>query len=372
MQALNSRRELKESLQVWSSDAYEDIKDDQRFEEDQTYLKSYLIEADRDSLSSEFTEKEDLDIEIHPTDDQGFLHLEAHGYSGDGATQLFLDELDDRFWVFHSVGNRDATDAIIEDLIFPRFTQMDRPWLPNEFLEKIGKAPENIFRRFSVKFEDEFDRIENGELPDVGGLSMQLWGNNAGTVLETLRENEDLRRSTPLSTVGIKREINGEAVIDDITYYSKFTARGDSVDGHFKQVYDLKETYSDLLHKIEEEYSIKHRADERGGFVEGTPLLIDFDREIEDIEEFMDELFSSKKPFRLWGVRNQLEEDYYRVSSVDLHTGDKLNLEVCPEWVRIYLPEESCGNVVLRLYTNIQHYFDSEAQLEEENGGAII
>lgn len=372
MQAVNSRRELKESLQAWSSDAYEDIKDDQRFEEDQTYLKSYLIEADRESLSEEFTEGEDLNIRIQPTEDQGFLHLEAHGYSKDGPTQLFLDELDDRFWVIHTVGNRDATDAVVEDLIFPRFTQMDRPWLPNEFLEMIGNQPENTFRRFSLKFEDEFDRSENGELPDVGGLSMQLWGNNASTVLKTLRENEDLRRSTPLSTVGIKREINGEAVIDDITYYSKFTARGDSVDGHFKQVYDLKNNYSELLHRIEEEYSIKHQVDEQGGYVEGTPLLIAFDREIEDLEEFMDELFSSKKPFRLWGVRNQLEEEYYRISSVDLHTGDKLNLEVCPEWVRIYLPEDSCGNVILRLYTNIQHYFDSEAQLEEVNGGAII
>jgi hypothetical protein len=372
LKAVNSRRELKESLQAWTSDSYEDVKEEQQLEEGQTYLKSYLIEADRDGLSDDFTEEEDLNIRISSTEDDGFLHLRARGYSSDGPTDLYLDELDDRFWVIHSVGSRDATDDIVDDLIFPRFTQMDRAWLPNEFLEKIGSRPENIFRRFSLKFEDEFSEEENGEIPDVGGLSMQLWGNNASTVLETLRENEDLRRSTPLSTVGIKRELDDEAVIDDITYYSKFTARGDSVDGHFKQVYDLKNNYSELLHKIEDEYSIKYSTDKRGGHVEGTPLLIDFDREIEELEEFMDELFSSKKPFRLWGVRNQLEEDYYRISSVDLHTGDKLNLEVCPDWVRIYLPEDSCGNVVLRLYTNIQHYFDSEAELEEENGGAII
>ncbi|MFA9516920.1 hypothetical protein ACERIT_06840 [Halopenitus sp. H-Gu1] len=372
MKAVNSRRDLKESLQVWTSDSYEDVKEEQRLEEGQTYLKSYLIESDRDTLSDDFIEKEDLNIKILPTDDEGFLHLRARGYSSDGPTDLYLDELDDRFWVVHTVGGREATDDVVEDLIFPRFTQMDRPWLPNEFLEQIGSRPENIFRRFSLKFEDEFSKGEKGETPDVGGLSMQLWGDNAGTVLQTLKENEDLRRSTPLSTVGIKREVGDEAVIDDITYYSKFTARGDSVDGHFKQVYDLKNTYSELLHKIEDEYSIKYSTSERGGHVEGTPLLIAFDREIEELEDFMDELFSSKKPFRLWGVRNQLEEDYYRISSVDLHTGDKLNLEVCPDWVRIYLPEDSCGNVVLRLYTNVQHYFDSEANLEEENGGAII
>lgn len=34
--------------------------------------------------------------------------------------------------------------------------------------------------------------------------------------------------------------------------------------------------------------------------------------------------------------------------------------------MRIYLPENSCGNTILRLYTNLQHYFDSNVKLNEE------
>lgn len=372
MQAVNSRRELKESLQAWTSDSYEEVKEEQRLEEGQTYLKSYLIETDRESLSQNFLDQEELNIKVLPTNDEGFFHLRARGYSPNGTTDLYLDELDDRFWVVHSVAPREATDSIVEKLIFPRFTKLDYPWLPNKMLEDIGRQPGSIFRRFSLKFEDEFSKEENGKIPDVGGLSMQLWGETALKVLKTLRDNEDLRQSTPLSTVGIKKELEDETVIDDITYYSKFTARGDSVDGHFQQVQNLKNTYSELLHRIEDDHSIKHGSKGSGGTISGSPLLLVFNREIEALDEFMDALFSSKKPFRLWGVRNQLEEEYYRVSSVDLHTGDKLNLEICPEWIRIYLPEDSCGNVILRLFTNIQHYFDSQAELEEENGGNII
>jgi hypothetical protein len=371
MYPVTSRRELKESLQAWTSDSYEEVKEEQRLEEGQTYLKSYLVESDREDFSQNFVDQEDLNIQVQPTQDEGFLHLKARGFSSEGVTDLYLDVLDDRFWVIHSVGPRDATDTIVDKLIFPRFTKLDYPWLPNKMLEDIGRQPGGIFRRFSLKFQDEFSK-ENGEMPDVGGLSMQLWGETAWKVLKTLRDNNELRQSTPLSTVGIKKELDDETVIDDITYYSKFTARGDSVDGHFQQVQNLKNTYSELLHRIEDDHSIKHGSKGSGGTVSGSPLLLVFNREIEELEEFMDALFSSKKPFRLWGVRNQLEKDYYRVSAVDLHTGDKLNLEICPEWARIYLPENSCGNVILRMYTNIQHYFDSQAELEEENGGTII
>ena len=54
-----------------------------------------------------------------------------------------------------------------------------------------------------------------------------------------------------------------------------------------------------------------------------------------------------------------------QVVAVDLHTGDPIDLEVTPSTIRIYLPKGSCGNTVLRIYVNLQHYFDSAIRFNE-------
>lgn len=134
----------------------------------------------------------------------------------------------------------------------------------------------------------------------------------------------------------------------------------------------VKQRYEELLQLIEEEYSIAHESEKSTFSITGSPLHIEFNREISDFEEFFDVVLSSKQPFRLWGVYNRIGEDYYRASCVDQHTGDEVNLEVSTDWIRIYLPKGNCGNVVLRLYSIIQHYFDSQAKLRGVDHGIII
>lgn len=96
----------------------------------------------------------------------------------------------------------------------------------------------------------------------------------------------------------------------------------------------------------------------------GQPMTILLTKEIENLEFFLDQLLSSKSPFRLWGICKFLKKNFIKINAVDLHTGHELNLEMTPEWIRIYLPKGSCGNTVLRLFTNIQHFYDSDAILE--------
>ena len=105
--------------------------------------------------------------------------------------------------------------------------------------------------------------------------------------------------------------------------------------------------------------------------MEGAPLTIVLSKRIDELDYFLNGLFSSKKPFRLWGLRKPLEPDYVKVCAIDLHNGDKIDFEITPEWLRIYLPAKACGNTVLRLITNIQRYYDSDAYLEGEHGRIV-
>ncbi|WP_435551393.1 hypothetical protein [Natrinema sp. CGMCC1.2065] len=377
---ISSRMELKELLQEKMVDSYDSIKDDQELNEGETYLKSYLIESERSSTRGLLEGSESYRLKRETTQESDFENIQIRKIGSEKQARFYIENLDERFWAVHSLAKSTSSDSLIDKLVFPRFTKLDYSWLSNGFLKDIGESPTNNFRSFSLKFEDEFKDIntrENGsehpEPGEISKMSMRLWGENANKVLSTLSSDETLGKSTSLSNVGIRRPFDdGRVLLEDITHTAKFTARGDSVDGHFHQMDEIKEKYKKILYSLEQDYAINRSVDSSGGNLSGEPVLIDFTREIRDFDEFFSTLLSSTKPFRLWGLENRIDDDYYSVAAVDLHTGDKLDIEVAPNWMRIYLPEDSCGNVILRLYTNIQHYFDSEATLEGSMHGQII
>ncbi|QFU82599.1 hypothetical protein [Natronorubrum aibiense] len=377
---ISSRMELKELLQEKMVDSYDSVNQNQELNEGETYLKSYLIESERPTTKGLLGDTEDYRLKRDKTRESDFENIQIRKLGSDKKARFYIENLDERFWAVHSLAKSKNSDSLLDKLVFPRFTKLDYSWLSNSFLRNIGESPRNDFRSFSLKFEDEFQKARSQEdgsehptAREISKMSMRLWGENAKKVLSTLSGDETLGKSTSLSNVGIRRAFDdGRILLEDITHTAKFTARGDSVDGHFYQIEEIKDKYKDILYSLEEDYAIKRGVDKYGGNLTGEPVLISFDREITDFESFFSTLLGSTKPFRLWGLENQIDEDYYSVSAVDLHTGDELDLEVAPNWMRIYLPEDSCGNVILRLYTNIQHYFDSEATLEGSMHGQII
>ncbi len=95
----------------------------------------------------------------------------------------------------------------------------------------------------------------------------------------------------------------------------------------------------------------------------GAPIMIEFSQPIPDMSLFLDELLSSRDPFRLWGLAEDLGEDTVAVEAVDLHVGQTLRLDITPRWLRVYLKAGGCGNSVARLATNLQHRFDGALRL---------
>ncbi len=125
--------------------------------------------------------------------------------------------------------------------------------------------------------------------------------------------------------------------------------------------------YSALVRLCEQRSISFTRFDTRGdggGHAQGGPVVIRFSRRITDLERFAATLFSSRQPFRLWGVP-ELHDDTVEVEAVDLHVGQCLPIDIGPDWLRVYLREGSCGNTVARLITNLQHSFDGALRLED-------
>jgi len=355
---IRNRRELTEYLENVMCRSYEELKEIGKLEYEQNLLKTYMIEANLKTIKElEKIPQKGFEITIQETQDKYIYILKVH--KGDEKGVFFVDTINPRFWLFHSINSSVLTDFFIKKLVGITLNYLDHPWFPTQFMEEIGR--EGIFRGFSLKYENEFD----GEGDDiaVNSLSMRLWGTTAPKILKILRQDDALNFSIALSGIGIKYFIGrGDFVIDDISFWAKFTARGTSIDGHFNIISKIQRKYERLVKLIESNRLIYFQNGE-GYAIEGQPITIVLKKTIEQLDKFLSELFSSKKPFRLWGIKHFLEKDFVRVNAIDLHTGGKLYFEITPDWIRVYLPKDSCGNTILRLFTNIQHYYDSQAKL---------
>jgi hypothetical protein len=185
-------------------------------------------------------------------------------------------------------------------------------------------------------------------------------------VLQSLHRSRALMHSLALSSVRLKYwlpEYEDEAVTDNFTFEGKVTALGKSFVSHTNLISRVYSEYSKSIRNIEEELSIGFVSKQGISTLEGHPIIIALTRKLVDLPSFLSRVFSSALPFRLWGLPEIIGDDFARVYAVDLHIGHKLLFEISTDFIRIYLPKETCGNTIARFFTNIQQYYDSMASI---------
>ena len=280
--------------------------------------------------------------------------------------RFLVDTSDKRFWLLHTNDLAEFTNRLFNRFVSSPDASFDKAWLPVEMMQKVASLSGNSFRGFGLRYQDFFALDGEGEGP-VEELRMRVSGSSSMDALEALRDEEKLRRSLSYSMVRVRRGNRLDYVIEELGHEGRFIARGgSSIDDYVSLIEITRKMYRNTIETIERN-SIGIKEVEGRTLVKGQAFDLTLEREIEDIDSFIDHLVSSKLPFRLWGIKNKISKDFYQVVCVDLHTGDSIDLEISPFLIRIYLPKDSCGNTVLRLYTNIQHYFDSAIKLNGES-----
>jgi len=287
---------------------------------------------------------------------------------------MFVDFRNPRFWKVHTMGGSNASDWFVGRLISIG-PDLDRAWLPAELLESISRL--GFFRGLGLDFDLRpfLGDDEDDDQAPVTTLKMQLWGNKAARVLDVLRAEGAFPGQTTLSKVKVKYRLSDESpdlfTIDDVKFDGKVTARGTSFQSHSDLLSTVQESYAAIV-RATEAVALTWSADTEGAALTGEPLYLRFSSPIRDIEGFCAAVFSAGDPFRLWGVPREIASRYYRVHAVDLHVGNTLTVEATPDFLRLYLPHGSCGNTVLRLYTNLQHHFDSQVRAERVTGERLF
>jgi hypothetical protein len=323
-------------------------------------LKSYLMESNRGLPESH-------DGLLVKKSETGLPEVTALTLKYQNKNARFLvDTSDRRFWVLHTSALSDEARFLFDKLVYSPKGCFDKAWIPSQMIQEVADLPRNDFKGFGLDYLDFFELNPEQQVEaSVEELSMRVSGGSSILALKALMSEKKLQSSLAYSSIRVRRGDRKDYVINELTYDGRFSARGgSSIDAYNSMIEITSKKYRNLIEWIERN-SLGVKEVENRTLVKGQAFDLIFKREIEDLSLFIDILASSKQPFRLWGVKNKITNDHYQVIGVDLHTGDSIDLELSSYLMRVYLPEGSCGNTVLRLFTNLQHYFDSNIILND-------
>lgn len=325
-------------------------------------VKTNIIESNCkvDSIPSKL---DGYSLDIMPTSDK-FLYV-VLVKKGDGEKFiLYLDTFFSRYWKLYNMEKSETINKFIDK--FTNLLSIDSLWMPHQMLTDIEKKLENV--GFSIKFKQEVFGEEDLGDDEISQLTMRLWSKGSSPskeLFELLRNNNfpAIKTSTRL----LNKKDYEIKFLDEVFFDGKITVnKGTDIEEHIHFVDEIIDDYSAKMNQIEEKrMSLKEVVD--GFKINGSPFELKFSKK-HNLEKLSEKLISSTKPFRLWGVIHDRTNDFLRISGVDTHTGDSFSLDLMPEYARLYLPEKACGNVVFRLYTNIQHYLDPEVIICDEHG----
>ena len=322
-------------------------------------LKTYLVESNS-PLPQKFC-TENLEINIEQT---GLDHIKIFTMidmkNSEKRLQFYLDKTDTRFLVFHTFELAKYVTPMIGHLINSSKVELDCAWLSTGLLKSISKKSGNTEYGYEVHHVDYFQQEINDSDPikPDSYSDISISGNQSDKILQLLNNDEDIARLVSYSKVIIGRGTKSAGIVDDLYYNGKFSVvKGDSVDDHMILLNTVKGRYKALIDGIEKNGI---HGDKTTKSVEGRPFVFRFKRKVNDWDYFLAQIFNSKKPFRVWGVNNKINDGFYQILGVDIHTGHPFEIEVTDNLFRIYLPKGSCGNLVARLFVNLQRFFDSQ------------
>ncbi|ASI80360.1 hypothetical protein PDL06_11135 [Bacillus cereus group sp. TH208-1LC] len=339
-------------------------------------LKSYIVEnhihthkKDMSDLIVEFFHNlnKDLkkcDFKITQTQDENlYINESAHG-------KIFIDTSNNRFWKIHSVAKAEISDYFHQTLLKKR--NLDQIWLPIPFLLGLKKYGNTYGMGISFTEHLKKDELDDKLFENQDTLNINIRRLYVDEMLKLLNDSplRSVMGINKISLIDPSNEDGEESyIIDDITYYGKITGRGTSFTKHNYMLYNILKNYEKQILHIEKQYSFDF--EEHTHTIKGFPIEINFNRPDIDLQKLVKILFLGKKPFHLWGIPDWKNENFCKVTAIDLHNGNYANsidFEITNKLLRAFLPQGACGNSIARLLTNIHQSIDATSVMEGVHG----
>lgn len=322
-------------------------------------LKAYLLDADAGIPRSVSTTSVGWDME--DTGVEGVKILRVH--AGGAACEFYADVADKRFVVLHTAAGSDIAGRAVAAIADADRLGLDRMWLPDPLLRALAqRAGAGALQGLAAR------RI--GGFPGTGRGSSESFDLDVRGPLAS-EADRHARRNRRLAGATAYRKITlvigdgdgplGRACVDVGRDGRLAAGSGGSLHGHLRLVDEARALYAGTVRGIEGCRPGSMYSDGELDIV-GSPVHIRICDPLRDVGAFIDRLFDSTRPFRLWGLKSEVDDGYYTVAGLDLHTASLMNFEIASNMMRVYLSGESRGSAVLRLLCNLQDIFGAAAR----------
>jgi hypothetical protein len=279
-----------------------------------------------------------------------------------GEDVFFVDALNPRFWLLHSTATTPRLRSLWRKHLVSS-ARLDSAWFSSDHLRQL----EGELRWIKSSFNSD-DLQPSGHGNDVPRRwRVQVEGEEPEELLNLVR-NTKYEASASLTAVGsilFDEELGSATVAAD--YQGGFVSSGSSFEVVVGLLWRSLDQYEAYVRDLEDRFRIRTELVELPGGMaldfDGDVAHIQFPRPVEDVTTFVGNLFNCKEPFRLWAVPREVGVGQWEANAVDLHVGNTLRLEIAPEWMRVLLGEQTCGNTLARLLANFQHRFHAQTQL---------
>jgi hypothetical protein len=251
---------------------------------------------------------------------------------GDLSNTLFLDSTRDRVWIIYSLMDATESDFFINKWLERK--GLDRCWLSRNHLlhwEKMGWSQRGLGLKFSDGLSPDEENSANFSLKAYYGANRYIEG--LAEVLDKAKEKFAIHSSRwqkrREGTVAITSEwySNGKATIN----------RALDVDEALISVAEMANRYADSLKEATE---LRERT--MGAFE------LDFSQQI-DLDAFSKKVATGTGEMKLWLVETESQDDFKRFRGVDLHTWDRILMDVGPDFAYITVPGKGCINAAPRI-----------------------
>lgn len=301
------------------------------------------------------------DAAVTSTDDD-YLHVvETPG------GEVWVDSLDDRFWRFHTLDSATTVRTALHDRI-ESFRWLDWLWLPTEQVTAVWPGADVL----GLTTDFSTSGVTGSHQP-VDGLRIRATGRRAGDVVERLSDVDEYRTAVSVEGIQVRAHSDDYATTIDeaVVRDGRFTAANGTFDFHEAIVSSVVNRYQAWVTGIED-LALTWRAAPTGGAApSGGVVGVKFSQPRDDLDDLVEGIFSSRAPFRLWGVPID-RGDWIHVDAVDLHVGQALSFQFFPTGVQITLTAGACGNTIARFISNLQHKVDGGISLSDHHLQSLL
>lgn len=326
-------------------------------------IKANIVESNFSSFK-EFAEMNKNRIKVIPSKEDDFFNVKIK--HDNKQYYLYIDTINPRFWLIHNIEYQRDIDPLIKDLFYNSYLQ-DKIYIPNQMMESYWKNYSKNSLGVSLTFKQLLNEDVNNENfsnmeREINNYTLRLWPKRPNTMekfIEKFREIELPINFKYLNYVFKNKE--GEILMKENIYRDgKFTInKGKDFRKHIDFIEKIKEDYDNLIKKIE-----KNRMNWKEG--KGNLFCINFNKKINP-NSIYKILKTNQDIFKILIFPLYKEESFRLFDCMDLHTTGRFKLQIFKDKIYINLNADSCGNVILRLFSNLQAHFSPDLQLKIDN-----